>query len=463
MQRLLIFSLQLSFYTFGSLAFLMCFRSILISNNDAVAFLISFIVSFIIAYFFKPLYLNTDFKKKSLLITVFYAWILFIFISSIPFFLLFNFYDIIKIIFISTSFFTTTGLSPNDIDVFRSNRSLVIWGSLVQLMGGFFSILTYILYFLILYNQQNKFIVFDKKLVIKFFVYFFLLFFLYLIILNATVHDLFISFMLSSAIISTGGVVGANGHLLDYYTSQDAFLYLYSGLILVTMFLLPLFLYFHNFKIFSNYYLKIIKRCFFLLVILILVFFFILHNNNLSMADNIFIFFSFLTTTGLLSNNSASFQEISSLFFIFLFLIFLGGIAGSSGGGLKIDRVSLIFLKIKDELIKLTLQHKIQGIEIVKKGSNQKELNSLYSIIALGLFSIIIAILLLTFTGNNIFESFVFSIASLTNTGDGFLIINGTSLKKTSGIYLILNFLMICGRFEIIGYLLIFKKLSQKT
>ena len=96
MQRLLIFSLQLSFYTFGSLAFLMCFRSILISNNDAVAFLISFIVSFIIAYFFKPLYLNTDFKKKSLLITVFYAWILFIFISSIPFFLLFNFYDIIK-------------------------------------------------------------------------------------------------------------------------------------------------------------------------------------------------------------------------------------------------------------------------------------------------------------------------------------------------------------------------------
>ena len=66
----------------------------------------------------------------------------------------------------------------------------------------------------------------------------------------------------------------------------------------------------------------------------------------------------------------------------------IGSFSGGSSGGLKIDRISILFIKIKDELTKLTLRHKVYGIDLVKKGSNQKELNSFYALISLGIFII---------------------------------------------------------------------------
>ena len=103
------------------------------------------------------------------------------------------------------------------------------------------------------------------------------------------------------------------------------------------------------------------------------------------------------------------------------------------------------------------------GIELIKKGLNQKELNSLYSLISLGSLFIVGTVICMTLTENTVFESFVVSIAALTNSGEGFLYINGIELKINSYIYFILNFLMIVGRFEVIGYLLIFQKFSIRN
>jgi trk system potassium uptake protein TrkH len=141
----------------------------------------------------------------------------------------------------------------------------------------------------------------------------------------------------------------------------------------------------------------------------------------------------------------------------------VGTFSGSSGGGLKIDRISIIFIKVKDELQKLTLNHKVYGIELIKKGFDQKELNSLYSLISLGSLFIIGTVVSMTLSGYPVFDSFIVSLAALTNSGEGFLLINGIELKKNSLIYLILNFLMIFGRFEVIGYLLIFQKFSIRN
>ena len=70
---------------------------------------------------------------------------------------------------------------------------------------------------------------------------------------------------------------------------------------------------------------------------------------------------------------------------------------------------------------------------------------------------------ILMYCGYSVFEAYTISIAALTNTGEGFLYINNVILKENSSIFLILNFLMICGRFEIIGYLLIFQKIIFKN
>ena len=266
--------------------------------------------------------------------------------------------------------------------------------------------------------------------------------------------------------MSTGGAVGENGHLLDFYFSESSFLIIYSFLIFLTIFILPIFLYIHNNNILKVYYFKILKRSLFLFIILALFFIILIKFSILNFQENIFIFLSLLTTTGLMPNNASNLlvlQKLYPLFFIFLLLLVTGSFSGSSSGGLKIDRVSILFIKIKEELIKLTLRHKIYGVELIKKGSNQKELNSLYALIALGIFIIIFGVLFLSLSGKSLFDSFVLAIAALTNTGDGFLHLNNVDLIDNSNLILILNFLMICGRFEFIGYLLIFQKLTLKN
>ena len=466
MQNLLNFTLQSIFYVYGSLGLILSIKCLLESNNNSSIFFISSILCFIIGYFLNLLFYNNDLKVKNFIITIFLSWLLLIIVSSIPFYSLIKVLDLNSIIFISTSYITTTGFNLEIFSHFQEYESLLIWSSFIQLIGGFFSIICFILFFLVLYNKHDKLVIFNKKLILRFFLYYFLFFIIYIFVLNFALKDFLNSFMVASAIISSGGTVGSNGHLLGFYFSDNNFLVVYSLLILLTILILPFFLYIHNSRIFKTYYLKILKRSFFIILILIFLFLLFINNSLLTLQENLFIFLSFLTTTGLLPNkvtNIMIIQQLYPLFFIFLILIMIGSFSGGSSGGLKIDRISILFIKIKDELTKLTLRHKVYGIDLVKKGANQKELNSFYALISLGIFIIILSMLLLCISGNSIFESFVFSIAALTNTGDGFLHINNVTLKENSNLFLILNFLMICGRFELIGYLLIFKKLSIKN
>ena len=466
MQKLLNYSLQLTFYLYGGLALLLSFTCYLSSSKYASIFFISFIASSIIGYFFKVLFYNNKFREKSLAITIFFSWLLLILLSAIPFLSFINIFSISDIFFVSTSLITTTGFHHKLLDSLNTSDAFNIWCSFIQLIGGFFSILSYILFFLVFLNKHNKFVVFNKALIIRFFAYYFFIFFLYSILLSFSLKDIFNGFMIASAIISTGGHVGSYGPMLGFYYSNNSYLIIYSFLLLTTIFLLPFFLFLQNHRVLESLYIKLVKRSFIIFLSCLIIFFIFFRSNLLSLSENLFIYLSFITTTGILPyklTNILILQKISPLFFIFLILIIVGSFSGSSSGGLKIDRVSIIFIKVKDELKKLTFNHKVYGIELIKKGLNQKELNSLYSLISLGSLFIVGTIICMTLTENTVFESFVVSIAALTNSGEGFLYINGKELKNNSFIYLILNFLMVVGRFEVIGYLLIFQKFSIRN
>ena len=461
MQKLLNYTLQLIFYLHGSFALLLSLRCFFISSKNASIFFITFILSLIIGYFFKPLFYNNKFKEKNLAITILLSWLLLILVSAIPLFSYMDIFSISDIFFISTSFVTTTGFHHKLLVNLNYSDALNIWCSFIQMLGGLLSILSYILFFLILFNKHNKFVVFNKSLVIKFIIYYFAVFFLYILILNFSFQDPFNGFMMASSIISTGGNVGTFGPMLGYYFSNNNFLIIYSLLLVITIFLLPIFLFIQNHKVLNSLYINVIKRSlfpFFSIVIILIVFF---RTNSLTIVENLFLNLSFITTTGILPyklSNIVILQQIFPLFFIFLSLIFIGSFSGSTSGGLKIDKLSIIFIKIKEELEKLTLSHKIYGIELIKKGFNQKELNSLFSLMVLGGLFVSGTIIILTATGYTVFDSFVLALAALTNSGEGFLYINDVLLKKNSFTYLILNFLMVFGRFEVIGYLLIFQK-----
>ena len=466
MQVLLNFTLQSTFYIYGMLGLMFSFKCLIEENYNSSIYFITSIVSLIIGYLFKVLFFKEHINFKNFIFTIFSSWLLLILVSSIPYYSLIKLLDFTEIIFLSTSYITTTGLSLNYYDYMKENDTLFIWSSLTQLIGGVFSILTFILFFLVLFNKNEKLVIFNKILILKFLLYYFFLLFLYILFLNFFLDDYTNSFLIASAIISTGGIIGENGHLLEHYLSDNNYLTAYTFLMFVTIFILPIFLYLQNPKIMKIYYLNFFKRSFFLIIVLSLVLLVLINKSFLNLRESLFVFLSFVSTTGLLPNkfeNLDYLEQIYPLFFLFVMLVMIGSFSGSSSGGLKIDRLGIIFIKIKDELTKLTLRHKVYGTELIKKGSNQKELNSLYALIAFGIFIMIFALLLLSMSGKNIFESFAFSIAALTNTGDGFLHLYGVDITKNSNVIIILNLLMICGRFEIIGYLLIVQKLSIKV
>ncbi len=464
MHNLLIFSLQATFYIYGALGFLISLRYFLAETEDFSIFLISSFVSFTVGYLINYLFYYESLKLKNFFKTIFLSWLLLILISSIPFFSLINVLDLNAIIFISTSLITTTGFNLNILSYIQKYESLLMWSSVIQFTGGFFSIISFILTFLVLFNKQNNLIVFNKKLMFKFICYYFMLFILYVLLLNIAVEDNLNSIVIASAIISTGGIIGKYGNVLGYYFSDKNYLLIYSMLIMVTLIIVPFFLYIHNNKIIKIYYLKFFKRSLLLFTILSLPLLFLL-NNVFNFQESLFIFLSFFSTTGLLPNKVENFlvlQKLYPLFFLFLIVIIIGGFAGSSSGGLKIDRSSIVFIKIKDELTKLTLSHKVYGVDIIKKGSNQRELNSFFALVSFGVFIVIFSVLMFCAFGYSLFEAFCICFAALTNTGDGFLFINNIKLEESSIILFVLNFLMICGRFELVGYLLIFYKFFSK-
>ena len=168
MQYILNYSLQLTFYMFSSFGLLLSLKCFFDSNKYSSIFFISFIVSLIIGYLFKVLFnKNKILKEKSLAITIFFSWILLILVAAIPFFSFIDILDISDIFFISTSFITTTGFQHRFLTSLNTSEAFNIWCSIIQLMGGFFSIISYILFFLVFFNKHDKHIAFNKKLIFK--------------------------------------------------------------------------------------------------------------------------------------------------------------------------------------------------------------------------------------------------------------------------------------------------------
>ena len=168
MQVLLNFTLQSTFYIYGMLGLMLSFKCLIEKNYNSSIYFITSIVSLIIGYLFKVLFFKEYINFKNFIFTIFSSWLLLILVSSIPYYSLIKLLDFTEIIFLSTSYITTTGLSLNYFDYMKENDTLFIWSSLTQLIGGVFSILTFILFFLVLFNKNEKLVIFNKILILKF-------------------------------------------------------------------------------------------------------------------------------------------------------------------------------------------------------------------------------------------------------------------------------------------------------
>lgn len=174
--------------------------------------------------------------------------------------------------------------------------------------------------------------------------------------------------------------------------------------------------------------------------------------------DSLFQVVSVVTTTGFITSNYLMWPYFT--WFLIFLLMFTGGMAGSTGGGIKIVRIMLLFKNSAVELKRIVHPQAILPVRINGKAISQ---NIIFNVLAFFLLYIIIfafGSLFMTVIGLE-FESAAGAVASsLGNIGPGLANV-GPALNyghvPDSGKWA-LSFFMLLGRLELFTVLIIFSK-----
>jgi len=172
--------------------------------------------------------------------------------------------------------------------------------------------------------------------------------------------------------------------------------------------------------------------------------------------DSLFQVVSIVTTTGFVSSNYLLWPFFT--WFLLFLLMFTGGCAGSTGGGIKIVRITLLF---KNSLLELKRIIHPQAMLPVRLNGKSIPQEIIFNVLAFFLIYIIVfafGSLLMSFLGLE-FESAIGSVAScLGNIGPGLGIVGPVlnyGLIPDAGKWL-LAFLMLLGRLELFTVLILF-------
>ena len=186
------------------------------------------------------------------------------------------------------------------------------------------------------------------------------------------------------------------------------------------------------------------------------------YGNNLNWETNFsysaFQTVSLLTGTGFTTTNYMNWPRMS--IFVLLLVMFMGGCAGSTTGGLKMVRILLLFKALKRELVLV-----IHPRAIIKLRIGEKVLDdALFRNV--GVFFFIFIILFLVGSLVTLYlepdltlvDGISVSLSCLANIGPGLGVIGPTTTYYGFGdpALFVLSILMMFGRLEIITFLLLF-------
>ena len=206
-----------------------------------------------------------------------------------------------------------------------------------------------------------------------------------------------------------------------------------------------------------------IKGLIYLLIISIIVMFLYLLfiNYDSGVLDKIrissFNVISILSGTGYVTDDFGLWGKFSLIFF--LFLMFIGGCAGSTACGIKIFRLQMLLIFLRNQIKKIVSPNSV----IVTKYNNQKIsdnfFNSVIIFIFTFLFIFLIIAMLLSITGLDFITSISGAASSISNVGPGLgdmIGPNGNYKDIPDVSKWILSAGMLLGRLELFAVLVLF-------
>ena len=206
-----------------------------------------------------------------------------------------------------------------------------------------------------------------------------------------------------------------------------------------------------------------IKGLIYLLAISIFIMFFylILINYEGSLLDKVrvssFNVISILSGTGYVTDDFGLWGKFSLIFF--LLLMFIGGCAGSTACGIKIFRLQMLLIFLKNQIKKLVSPNSV----IITKYNSQKIsdsfINSVIIFIFTFLFIFLIIAMLLSISGLDLITSISGAASSISNVGPGLgemIGPNGNYREIPDLSKWILSAGMLLGRLELFAVLVLF-------
>lgn len=140
-----------------------------------------------------------------------------------------------------------------------------------------------------------------------------------------------------------------------------------------------------------------------------------------SLADNLrfsaFQTTSILTTTGFGTANYETWPVLAQ--YLLVFLMFIGGCAGSTGGGIKVARILLIFKHAQVQLYRLIHPRAVRLVKLGNTPVDREVMQSILGFFALYMAIFVIASFLMAAVGMDLVSAGAAVIATLGNVGPG--------------------------------------------
>ncbi len=440
--------------------------------NTALMFGVTIIgmlaLSLILAYK-KPA--NTSFYAKEGIITVSMSWVIISLIGAIPFTLTGSTPTYIDSIFETISGFTTTGstLLPN---VEIIDKGILFWRSFTHWIGGM-GVLVFVMSILPM-SGADPFLVMraespgptKEKLVPKARQTAKILYKIYIGLSITQVILLVCGGMpLFDSIVHMFGTAGTGGFSIKnlsigYYNSAyidvviTVFMILF-GINFSAYFLLLA----KKFKKFLTHeetraYLGIIIAAILIIAINLMGTYF--NNFAESVRYAAFQVASIITTTGYATTNFDLWPTLSK--FVLIFLMFIGASAGSTGGGIKVSRIVIMFKTLKREAIRILHPKAVKLIKLEGAPLGENIIRGTGVFIATYVGITAVSILLVSINGKDMETTATAVITCISNVGPGFAAVgpigNFSSFSAFSKIVLSLD--MLIGRLEIFPVLMLF-------
>ena len=157
----------------------------------------------------------------------------------------------------------------------------------------------------------------------------------------------------------------------------------------------------------------------------------------------------------------APFRSSNSIKFIFFFLMLLmifGGMAGSTAGGAKIDRLVVLLKNVKNEMYKVVHSSAVTAVRLDGKSIPHMMVEKILAFLSVYLVVMVVAAVILTLFGMPAFDALFNSLSAISNIGFGYGEMTGGFDKFANLPALckwLLAFEMLVGRLEVFTVLAI--------